>query len=47
MLTNFTDFSDFHGEGLNGVLKTKRDKAFWWVKYIEGIFLIWTIGHKK
>ena len=28
-------------------LETQKDKAFWWVRYIDGIFFIWTHVQKK
>ena len=28
-------------------LKTQRDKPFWWVRYIDDIFFIWTHGQEK
>ena len=28
-------------------LETQRDKPFWWVRYIDDIFLIWTHGQEK
>ena len=28
-------------------LETQRDKSFWWVRYIDDIFFIWTHGQKK
>ena len=28
-------------------LETQRDKSFWWVRYIDDIFFIWTHGQEK
>ena len=28
-------------------LETQRDKPFWWVRYIDDIFFIWTHGQAK
>ena len=28
-------------------LETQRDKPFWWVRYIDDIFFIWTHGQEK
>ena len=35
----FMDFFEF--------LETQRDKLFWWIRYIDDIFLIWTHGQEK
>ena len=28
-------------------LETQRDKLFWWIRYIDDVFLIWTHGQEK
>ena len=34
-------------KGETEFLETRKDKPFWWVRYIDDIFLIWTHGQEK
>ena len=37
----------FMGKVETELLETQKDKPFWWVRYIDDIFFIWTHGQEK